>query len=385
MRKQMNEDRGVPEGLTSYATLIFNSVLGNLKRNNFQQGFSGFFATIPAQGTFLKDDKPVQINRIKVSIDFDFYPSNQVKSITKANPENKTKTDELILTGLAMEFITERDLTKSYNLKIIPNLSPTLFINFLASEDLDDIQDKVYDLLNDNYDEIITTFGHELQHHINTEAKGEDDVALRAKYNVVSNPGVITNNKTLNDFLFNLYYLSLIENIVRPSEFKTELDNKKVTKEQFKQIYYNSEMYNKFEICEKTTYEKLYADLSQELSKTLPNQTLNATNKDSVILDVLQQTIARMVTVGVEYLTKLIEIRMPNAPADEMASVFGNKFEVFLKKHMFVKYKPSKNINTKRELDVEKTYRSIIKDMNITATKMKKKISKLYADIPYEY
>lgn len=371
----MNEARGVPEGLTSYATLIFNSVLGNLKRNNFQQGFSGFFATIPAQGTFLKDDKPVQINRIKVSIDFDFYPSNQVKSIAKANPKNKTKTDELILTGLAMEFITERELTKSYNLKIIPNLSPTLFINFLASEDLDDIQDKVYDLLNDNYDEIITTFGHELQHHINTEAKGEDDLAMRAKYSVVSNPGVITNNKTLNDFLFNLYYLSLIENIVRPSEFKTELDNKKVTKEQFKQIYYNSEMYNKFEICEKTTYEKLYADLSQELSKTLPDQ----------ILDVLQQTIARMVTVGVEYLTELIEIRMPNAPADEMASVFGNKFEVFLKKHMFVKYKPSKDINTKRELDVEKTYRSIIKDMNITATKMKKKISKLYADIPYEY
>ena len=33
----------------------------------------------------------------------------------------------------------------------------------------------------------------------------------------------------------------------------------------------------------------------------------------------------------------------------------------------------------------EKTYRAIIKDMNITATKMKKKLAKIYEDIPNEY
>jgi uncharacterized protein YdgA (DUF945 family) len=92
-----------------------------------------------------------------------------------------------------------------------------------------------------------------------------------------------------------------------------------------------------------------------------------------------------MVDEGASFLKMAIFQKMPNAPIDEMTSVFENKFEVFLKKHMFIKYKPSKDKNSEKDLDVEKTYRSIIKDMNITATKMKKKISKLYEDLPYDY
>ena len=92
-----------------------------------------------------------------------------------------------------------------------------------------------------------------------------------------------------------------------------------------------------------------------------------------------------MVDEGASFLKMAIFEKMPNASIDEITSVFENKFEVFLKKHMFIKYKSSKDIYGEKDLDVEKTYRSLIKDMNITATKMKKKIAKLYEDLPYEY
>jgi hypothetical protein len=387
MKKQMNEARGVPAGITNYATKIFNDVLEKLKSNKFkrQSPFDTYSAVVDAPGKFLKDDKPVQISKIKVNINFDFYPSSDIKKIIAANPKVKTKTDKLLLTGLGMEFFLTKDLTKNYNLKVASTENPILHINFVASEDLNDIENNVYKLLNDNYDTFLSTFGHEIQHHINMEAKGEDDIALRTKYRVVSNPSDVTEYKSLSDFVFNLYYLSLIENIVRPTELKTTLDNKKVTKKQFQQVYYDSEMYHKFEICENTTYEKLCNELLKDLEKSLPPIIFKHKTKSEIIEIMLTKTFINMIDEGASFLKMAIFDKMPNAPIDEIDSVFNNKFEVFLKKHMFIKYKPSKDIYGEKDLDVEKTYRSLIKDMNITATKMKKKIAKLYEDLPYEY
>ena len=36
MKKQMNEARGVPEHITSYAKVLFDKVLENLKNNKFK-------------------------------------------------------------------------------------------------------------------------------------------------------------------------------------------------------------------------------------------------------------------------------------------------------------------------------------------------------------
>jgi len=379
MKKQINEARGVPAGITNYATKIFNDILEKLKSNNFQEGFTRFTTVVDAPGKFLKDDKLVQISKINVYINFDFYPAYQIKQIADSNPNIKSKTDELILTGLGMEFKTEKELTNNYNLKVAKNALPILHINFLASEDLNDIEYNVYKLLNDNYDNILSLFGHELKHHISMEAKGEDDIALRTKYKVVANSREFTDNETLNDFIFNLYYITLIENLVRPTELKTTLDNKKVTKKQFKQVYYDSEMYHKFDICEKTTYEKLCADLIEELEKKLPSIIFKTTSKYDIIEMILKKTIINMIDGGANFLKRIIHEKMPNSSLEEMVDVFLGKFDSFLKKHLFIKYKPNKDI------DVEKTYRAIIKDMNFTAIKMKKKIARLYEDIPYKY
>lgn len=379
MKKQINEARGVPAGITNYATKIFNDVLEKLKSNNFQEGFNRFTTVVDAPGKFLKDDKPVQISKINVHINFDFYPSSSIKKIVAANPKIKTKTNELLLIGLSMEFFSAKYLTKNYNFKVTSTEKPILHINFLASEDLNNIEDNVYKLLNDNYDMFLSLFSHELKHHISMEAKGEDDLALRAKYTVVANSREFTDNETLNDFVFNLYYITLIENLVRPTEFKTKLDNKKITKKQFLQSYYDSEMYNKFNICEKITYEKLCDDLIEELEKTLPSTIFRTIDKDAIIEMILKETIIKMINGGAKFLKLVIQEKMPNSSVEEMVDVFSGKVNSFLKKHLFIKYKPNKDI------DVEKTYRAIIKDMNFTAIKMKKKIARLYEDIPYEY
>lgn len=375
----MNEARGVPEHITSYAKVLFDKVLENLKNNKFKGALDQRSTIINIPIKFIEDSKLVEINEIKIDINFDFYSSSDIENIIKSNPKIKTKNDDLLLTGMGMNFEVDREFTKNNNFKIDKNETPILQINFLANEDANNIEDSLYNLFNDNYDEFLSSFGHEIMHHITMQAKGEDDIALRAKYIVVANSRKVTNTNTLNDFVFNLYYLTSIENIVRPSEFKTFLDSKRITKKQFLQSYYDSNMYKKFNICENIKYEDLYNNLDKDLTLMFDTKIYNDNTKNIIILAVLEETLTNMITEGGKFLKQVIKEKMPNAPLNKLAKVFVKKFDTFIRRHLFIKFYPDKSINS------EKTFKAIIKDMNITAIKMKKKIAKLYEDIPYNY
>lgn len=375
----MNEARGVPKHITSYAKVLFDKVLENLKNNKFKGALDQRSTIINIPIKFIEDSKLVEINEIKIDINFDFYSSSDIENIIKSNPKIKTKNDDLLLTGMGMNFEVDREFTKNNNFKIDKNETPILQINFLANEDANNIEDSLYNLFNDNYDEFLSSFGHEIMHHITMQAKGEDDIALRAKYIVVANSRKVTNTNTLNDFVFNLYYLTSIENIVRPSEFKTFLDYKRITKKQFLQSYYDSNMYKKFNICENIKYEDLYNNLDKDLTLMFDTKIYNDNTKNIIILAVLEETLTNMITEGGKFLKQVIKEKMPNAPLNKLAKVFVKKFDTFIRRHLFIKFYPDKSINS------EKTFKAIIKDMNITAIKMKKKIAKLYEDIPYNY
>jgi hypothetical protein len=84
-----------------------------------------------------------------------------------------------------------------------------------------------------------------------------------------------------------------------------------------------------------------------------------------------------------------MEVMIDKTPIVHRMYAFEKKFKVFMKKHMLIKFNSKVTINfpidLNNSINIEKTYRAIIKDMNFTANKMKKKIAKIYEDIPYEY
>ena len=83
-----------------------------------------------------------------------------------------------------------------------------------------------------------------------------------------------------------------------------------------------------------------------------------------------------MIASGKDYLKTMIPISKGDI---SITNAYLSKFKSFLKNHLFIKYASYEVIDT------EKTYRAIIKDMNATAIKMKKKIAKLYEDVPDNY
>ena len=117
--------------------------------------------------------------------------------------------------------------------------------------------------------------------------------------------------------------------------------------------------------------------IDEELAKNEPKNVYNINTKDTEIHKRLREAIVNLINQGGSLLKKIVADKMPNSSLDEQDVVYSKKLSIFLKRHMFIKESPKKII------DVEKTYRAIIKDMNNTATKMKKKIAKIYEDIPF--
>ena len=378
MKKQMNEARGVPANITNYAKKIFDTFLSNLKMGKIDSSKLGQITTkVKLADKFLTDTTTVNIEEINIILKFNYYTVDQITQILEKNPKIKIFNKDLVITSLGMGFDTMDKLTPDYNFGIDKSSKPNLYINFLASNDIFSYEEEqVYKLSNKNYSKILSIFAHEIMHHIDTEVKGKDDLAARAKYSVASKSNEVTDTTTLKDFIFNLYYMSLIENIVRPSEFKSKLEADMVTKKEFLQNYYDSEMYNVFKTCESITFEKLYDDLKAELEKNTPKDKLDQVDLDEDTLSELRTTIVGVINKGAEYLREVI---MDKTPFADMMYAFEKKFKIFMKKHIFVKLDSDNTIN------VENTYRAIIKDMNFTANKMKKKIARIYDDIPYEY
>lgn len=388
MRKQINEARGVPANITNYAKKIFDAFLSNLKMGKFDSSKLGQITTkVKIAEKFLADNSTVDINEINIILNFKYYALNDLNQIVKNNPKIKVFNNDLVLTGLGMGFDTMDNLTQDYNFNIDKSSKPNLYINFLASNDVFSYEEEqVYKLLTKNYSKILSIFAHEIKHHIDMEAKGQDDLAARAKYSVTGKSIEVTDNTTLNDFVFNLYYMSLIENIVRPTEFKAKLEADRVTKKEFLKNYYDSEMYKVFNVCENITFEKLYDELKAELEKNTPKDTLDQVNLDENTLSAMTTTIVNIIHKGAEY---LMEVMIDKTPIVHSMYAFEKKFKVFMKKHMLIKFNSKVTINfpidLNNSINIEKTYRAIIKDMNFTANKMKKKIAKIYEDIPYEY
>lgn len=379
--KEINEVRGVPEDILDYSRKVFNELLDNLKNNNLNRLNNDLVTHIKLKQNFLKDSVQVEIEGIIITVMFQLVTPSRFKQIINNNKNVKERTDRLILNSLGMRFYEDLFLSKKYNRKIKKEKNPDLSIVFVQSTKLMDSekQKEVYTLISNNYENMLDKFSHEIKHHVDMEVKGEDDMSLRAKYISVSTPGV-SDTKTMSTFLFNLYYLTEIENLVRPTEFKSELINKKVTKKNFLKSYYESDIYKKFNECKDMTYEKLLLDLKIEAQKNLPKHILQNKNIDKMLFKIISSTLNNLLRVGTDYLRYTISTAMNNMSTDERRTIFKNKLKKFLKNHLFIKY-----YSDGKTVNVEETFKKMIQDMNLTAIRMMKKIAKIYEDMPYEY
>jgi len=216
---------------------------------------------------------------------------------------------------------------------------------------------------------ILSSIVHELKHSYDYYKKPSSGSKTTSKYLTYSNNrfGKI---KPLNEFMFNLYFTHSIENLVRPSEVMSRIDNGEITKKDFLNFLKNDRVYTRLIDIRNFSYGKLknelltYVDDLRKLLKEIGDDVQNLTD-DEIITKTLNVFVINISNWTIKNMKQILTTNI----MDDLIGFEGNK-ELFFSKFINRIQHESNNPDiffAKQE-----------KFLKFASDNMIKKISKLY-------
>jgi hypothetical protein len=323
----LNEALGVPSGIVEVASKIYDKIV------------SGKFTYI------INDDEDISMEGNKPNIIVDTFKIgdeiyNKVMYLIIVKPH--PKADEVDLIGMSAQstitsigvgkFANKRDdvIRITFNF-VCPgdNESPSI-----SDKDIRNNINKIFFVSKSN---IISNITHELKHVYDNTKKKTESLPSLSKYNVHKQYigwGIIP----ISNFCFSLYFMSVTETLVRPSELAALIQTKGITKQNFLSFLKNNETYSQLNEIKNMTYESFYNDLFnyidiiKELYKIKGKRAFEAFEllSDKEIVDIFLTNIReKLQNEMIEFMSKRILQGMPV----ELAKMFNRREELmFLKK-----------------------------------------------------
>jgi hypothetical protein len=337
------EALGVPQGIIDASEQLFKKILSNVNRLDDIEDDFRFEVSSPLTISDFRIKKLV--------ITLGFVETDQVESVRyysmAFHHQSKYDDDSMSIISKPYDGIVKLSIGIAY-----PENS--------TAEDV-----KKY--FKENATSLVTSLAHELKHSFDDFKDQRTSVKNISKY-----LGIQKTNfpfKPISNFLFNLYFIHSIENLVRPTEFATLMKLNNVNKKDFYKFVTSSEMYGNL----KNAYNFSYEKMTEELKKDIPNIKsfldrlgVDVPNTDDEIVDEL----LRLLYVNlVNNTISTVKELMTNNFLENLFGFSGDKDKFFDKlARIFSKF-------SDRELDFFK-YEE--KNMKHVSSKMMKKISKLY-------
>jgi hypothetical protein len=366
MNIELSEELGIPKDLDKYAIDVLNRFLMGYTLGapeNIVKNKNGFYSRVYAPKKFFFGKESIEITYLDITLRFNI---------------DNTLTDKIIDQGANVRVEFDKIIPNKKNTKIeklvkdIPVMSIKLDISSTTTKD------DVYDYLKDNFSENASIIAHELKHYIDTILGKSEKLSYRTKYNVVSK--LLNKNNmlpSLKSLFFDMYFVSVSENLVRPAEFKTIFTSKKLTKKDFLTQYLKSDFYLIYKRIEERDYHNFLYKVSIDLFKKRGPNWFYAGMYEDHLLNVLE-----LIQIeGTDLIFKNISRFADDTNYDDfvLSDINRDTFKDFVKKQFLIKKNASGGI------DVDKTFNAIILDMQDSARKMKRKMAKVYAAIPDKY
>ena len=126
----------------------------------------------------------------------------------------------------------EAQLNDLFDLVNVVNKTITLSITLAIPTSIPEITNKdIIKLLIDNKEMIMSSLAHELKHAYDAYKKPTEKLKNRASYSAYSS--VRTGIHEVDEFIYFLYFITTIENLVRPSEIYSLMQQGNITREDF--------------------------------------------------------------------------------------------------------------------------------------------------------
>lgn len=355
MRKHLNEEVGVPENLVETAFEIYNRYLTGVK-----------------EFTDIRDlnSEPVEIRGDYRISDYEF---REVEIETDLIVRDLDRL-EIVGAGFSLGGTEFKD--KYRTMSFSQDTNRIGLIVRILSTPTTDIND-VVGLLESNKKKLISTMAHELKHAYDVFKKPEEKTTSRSEYRVYSNFN-FDNITPLNKLLFDLYFSTSIENLVRPSEFAATLKVHGIDKKDFYDFMVNDKVFKQLKEIRDFSYEGLRESLKgylPQIGDVLSQLDVDYENlSESEMVDkILRLFYINLVNWKVETLLDMLPSPNPFAALLGMDSGMDSNVE-----ELITNYRDKLQ---KYEGNPEHFYKTVESEFKSSSNKMIRKLGKVYSII----
>jgi hypothetical protein len=249
IKKILREEVGVPSGIADSGKRLYLDLITRLKRKTItgNSDFSLLFKNKDGKYSFsdFQDFK-----NIKVGFEFSGYDEN----------ENKSHSGILVM-GLGHN--GESQLDDGFKLNNVNGDTVSLSISIAIPISMSEITNTdIIKTLTDNDKMIISSLTHELKHAYDGYKKPTETLKTRASYSVYSNArfGI----EEINEFVYHLYFITAIENLVRPSEIYSLMQQGDVSQKDFSNFISSNKTYSTLKKINEFSLDKMIESLKQK-------------------------------------------------------------------------------------------------------------------------
>jgi len=363
--RYITEALGVPDNILGAAEELFDIVAQNIKSINYKSDEYNFDGNIDIE---LGYNKKIVIDHYEILV--------QVKEFDEYDGK-----PEIMSMGMGQTFKFDRDLMMK---KTKQSSNASFTITFAVPTEWEPNQ--LYDTLMGDKNEHLASIAHELKHKYDKQAKRIDLIGRDVKYTANQKISTFAIPVIDQKFFRYLYYISIAENLVRPTEVASKLKSENITKSQFREFLENNRVYKELIQIKNFTYEDLINEMYQSMDRVdalfdhIGMDTTQMTDQEKVekvlelvyinLANIKVETFDDMVSNTEDMLKGFLKQMMGSVPSF-LDDDSDNKMEQLRKKFISGVIKYEKNPLKFFQVECEK--------FNYIATKMLKKIGKLYA------
>lgn len=238
IKKVLREAVGVPEGIVETAELVYNQVMEQVK----------------SLGSIDEDDTNINF-RLNGNYRISDYNFKKIDLVLEIERTNQVQTGKIA--GMSFNFASELDdetlktihkpTKNKIQLKIVVAIPPDGDLNMVIQE------------LEDERELSISSLSHELMHAYDKVKNPIRNPEYRSDYDAYKS--IRFGIDPIDEFLYNLYFIHSIENVVRPAEVASDLRMGKIDKEGFLEFLKNNRVYKKLKEISNFSYENFKKEL----------------------------------------------------------------------------------------------------------------------------
>ncbi len=298
IKKILREEVGVPRGIVDSAQRLYNDIISRLKRK-----------TITGNSNFILTFK--NVNGKYSFSDFQDFESIKVEFEFKEYSETDMHKGILIL---GMGHNGQSRLDDGFELINLDTDNINLSIDLAIPETINEIDNKsIIKTLEDNKQMIVSSLSHELKHAYDGFKKPSEGLKQRSQYNVYS--GTRFGIEEIDEFVYFLYFITVIENLVRPSEIYSLMQQGEISQKDFLNFISSNRTYSTLKKINEFSIDKLIESLKQK-----PEQV------DNLLSNVEDYEMPDSVDEKINDLLKVIYLELQKKTLQRAHSMLTNNF-----------------------------------------------------------